>query len=207
MFYTIPAPLTASLVFSCRGSRMPPLTRSLRYPSAGELGVSESLRDPKGSSSYPEGGLMETDTPWFWSGSVWSACCCVGCTLLFSLGASCLGVLLAPPPMLVRHLTHHGIPLIKDKYFKLYLKRKQGIRNKIMIKWWFWLNSAYLMEIVRVIGEFLYIHVYLLFLPKDNLLSIIEAYCYLLMIEIGDLIGLVPCFIMNCFVIDSKRTK
>lgn len=48
-----------------------------------------------------------------------------------------------------------------------------------MIKWWFWLNSAYLMEIVRVIGEFLYIHVYLLFLPKDNLLSIIEAYCYL----------------------------
>lgn len=74
-----------------------------------------------------------------------------------------------------------------------------------MIKWWFWLNSAYLKEIVRVIGEFLYIHVYLLFLPKDNLLSIIEAYCYLLMI--GDLIGLVPCFIMNCFVIDSKRTK
>lgn len=67
------------------------------------------------------------------------------------------------------------------------------------------MNSAYLMEIVRVIGEFLYIHVYLLFLPKDNLLSIIEAYCYLLMI--GDLIGLVPCFIMNCFVIDSKRTK
>lgn len=71
------------------------------------------------------------------------------------------------------------------------------------------MNTAYLMEIVRVIGEFLYtsIHVYLLFLPKDNLLSIIEAYCYLLMIEIGDLIGLVPCFIMNCFVIDSKRTK
>lgn len=48
---------------------------------------------------------------------------------------------------------------------------------------------------------------YMLLLHKDNLLSIIEAYCYLLMIEIGDLIGLVLCFIMNCFVIDSRRTK
>lgn len=47
-----------------------------------------------------------------------------------------------------------------------------------MIKWWFWLNFVYLMEIVCVIGEFLYIYVYLLFFFKDNLLLIIEVYCY-----------------------------
>lgn len=76
-----------------------------------------------------------------------------------------------------------------------------------MIKWWFWLNFVYLMEIVCVIGEFLYIYVYLLFFFKDNLLLIIEVYCYFLMIEIGDLIGFVFCFIINCFVIDSKRIK